>query len=306
MEEFAIDLRSSAVAVVERTRLSFRERVAAYAELTKPRITFLIVLTSAAGFALASRGAVDYVGLFRSLLGIALLSSGIATLNQYAERDLDGLMRRTASRPLPSGKLAPWEALAFGAGITILAEIYLLVLVNPLSALLGLTVIAGYVFAYTPLKTRTTLSTLVGAFPGAVPPLIGWTAARGTISLEGWILFALLFLWQFPHFLAIAWMYREDYARAGILMLPVVEPDGRVTAQQIVVYTVMLLPVSLLPTVMGMAGRVYFVGAIVLGLLFLYSSLRAAFSMSRQQARRLLLASVLYLPLLFGLMVLNS
>jgi protoheme IX farnesyltransferase len=306
MEEFAIDLRSSAVAVVERTRLSFRERVAAYAELTKPRITFLIVLTSAAGFALASRGAVDYVGLFRSLLGIALLSSGIAALNQYAERDLDGLMRRTASRPLPSGKLAPWEALAFGAGITILAEIYLLVLVNPLSALLGLTVIAGYVFAYTPLKTRTTLSTLVGAFPGAVPPLIGWTAARGTISLEGWILFAILFLWQFPHFLAIAWMYREDYARAGILMLPVVEPDGRVTAQQIVVYTVMLLPVSLLPTVMGMAGRVYFVGAIVLGLLFLYSSLRAAFSMSRQQARRLLLASVLYLPLLFGLMVLNS
>ncbi|HEX5603522.1 MAG TPA: UbiA family prenyltransferase, partial [Pyrinomonadaceae bacterium] len=148
MEEFAIDLRSSAVAVVERKSLSLRERMAAYAELTKPRITFLIVLTSAAGFALASRAAIDYVAMFRALLGIALLSSGIATLNQYAERDLDGLMRRTANRPLPSGKLAPWEALAFGAGITILAEIYLLVLVNPLSALLGLTVIAGYVFAY--------------------------------------------------------------------------------------------------------------------------------------------------------------
>ena len=306
MEEFAIDLRSSAVDVVERTRLSFRERVAAYAELTKPRITFLIVLTSAAGFALASRGAVDYLALFRSLVGIALLSSGIATLNQYAERDLDGLMRRTASRPLPSGKLAPWEALAFGAGITILAEIYLLVLVNPLSALLGLTVIAGYVFAYTPLKTRTSLSTLVGAFPGAVPPLIGWTAAHGSLSLEGWVLFAILFLWQFPHFLAIAWMYREDYGRAGILMLPVVEPDGRVTAQQIVVYTLMLLPVSLLPVALGMSGRIYLYGAIVLGLLFLYRSLRAAFSMSRQQARRLLLASVLYLPLLFILMVLNA
>ena len=306
MEEFAIDLRSSGVAVVERTRLSFRERMAAYAELTKPRITFLIVATSAAGFALASPGALDYLGLFRALIGIALLSSGIATLNQYADRDLDGLMRRTAMRPLPSGKLAPWEAFAFGAGITILSEIYLLVLVNPLSALLGLTVIAGYLFAYTPLKTRTTLSTLVGAFPGAVPPLIGWTAARGTISLEGWVLFAILFLWQFPHFLAIAWMYREDYGRAGILMLPVVEPDGRVTAQQIVIYTLMLLPVSLLPTVLGMAGRIYFIGAIVLGLLFLYSSLRAAFSMSRQQARRLLLASVLYLPLLFLLMVLNS
>src|SRR3954447_5608468 len=258
MEEFAIDLRSSAVAVVERTRLSFRERVAAYAELTKPRITFLIVLTSAAGFALASRGAFDYVALFRAFLGIALLSSGIATLNQYAEHDLDGLMRRTASRPLPSGKLAPWEALAFGAGITILAEIYLLVLVNPLSALLGLTVISGYLFAYTPLKTKTTLSTMVGAFPGAVPPLIGWAAARGEIGIEAWVLFAILFLWQFPHFQAIAWMYREDYSRAGILMLPVVEPDGRVTAQQIVIYTVMLIPVSLLPTVLGMAGKTYF------------------------------------------------
>jgi len=306
MEEFAIDLRTSAVAVVERTRLSFRERVAAYAELTKPRITFLIVLTSAAGFALASRGAVDYVALFRALLGIALLSSGIATLNQYAERDLDGLMRRTASRPLPSGKLAPWEALAFGAGITILAEIYLLVLVNPLSALLGLTVIAGYVFAYTPLKTRTSLSTVVGAFPGAVPPLIGWAAARGTLSVEAWVLFAILFLWQFPHFLAIAWMYREDYTRAGILMLPVVEPDGRVTAQQIVLYTLMLLPVSLLPTALHISGKIYFFGALLLGLLFLYASVRAAISMSRQRARSLLLASVLYLPLLFFLMVVNK
>lgn len=306
MEEFAIDLRTPSVDVMERSRLSFRERVAAYAELTKPRITFLIVLTSAAGFALGSPGPVNYVGLLSALFGIGLLSSGIATLNQYAERDLDGLMRRTANRPLPAGKLAPWEALAFGAGITILAEAYLLIFVNPLSALLGLTVIAGYLFAYTPLKTRTSLSTLVGAFPGAVPPLIGWTAARGSISLEGWVLFAILFLWQFPHFLAIAWMYREDYSRAGILMLPVVEPNGRVTAQQIVVYTLMLLPVSLLPVALGMAGKIYLYGALVLGLLFLYSSLRAAFSMSRQSARRLLLASVLYLPLLFILMVLNG
>src|ERR1051325_2702417 len=304
MEEFAIDLRSSVVPVVE--PLSLREIVAAYAELTKPRITFLIVLSSAAGFAMASQASIGYLALLRALLGIGLLSSGIATLNQYAERELDGLMRRTASRPLPSGKLAPWEALAFGAALTIVAEAYLLVLVNPLSALLGLTVIAGYLFGYTPLKTRTSLSTLVGAFPGAVPPLIGWTAARGSISLEGWILFAILFLWQFPHFLAIAWMYREDYSRAGILMLPVVEPDGRVTAQQIVLYTLMLIPVSLLPTVLGISGRFYFFGAIVLGLLFLYSSIRAAFSMSRQQARQLLLASVLYLPLLFILMVVNK
>ncbi len=309
MEEIVIDLRRPAVAApareIERPALSLRERVSAYVELTKPRITFLIVLTSAAGFALASQGRIDYLAMLSALFGIGLLSSGIATLNQYAERDLDGLMRRTATRPLPDGRLAPWEALAFGAGLTIAAEAYLLVFVNPLSALLGLTVIAGYVFAYTPLKTRTSLSTMVGAFPGAVPPLIGWTAARGSISIEGWVLFAILFLWQFPHFLAIAWMYREDYSRAGILMLPVVEPDGRVTAQQIVVYTLMLLPVSLLPSVLGMSGRIYFVGAALLGLLFLYSSLRAAFSMSRQHARRLLLASVLYLPLLFILMVLN-
>ena len=212
-------------------------------------------------------------------------------------------MRRTADRPLPSGKLTPAEALWFGVILTAGAEVYLAVFVNPLTALLGLTVIAGYLFGYTPLKTRSTLSTLVGAFPGAVPPLIGWTAARGDLSVEAFVLFAILFLWQFPHFLAIAWMYREDYSRAGILMLPVVEPDGRVTGQQIMVYTLMLLPVSLLPTVLGLSGKYYFLGAIVLGLLFLYSSVRAAFSKSRQQARRLLLASVIYLPLLFMLMV---
>src|SRR5882724_7824120 len=303
MEEFVIDLNPSSVVQLE--RLSARERFAAYMELTKPRITFLIVLTSAAGFALASQGRVDYSGLVRAMVGIALLSSGIATINQYMERDLDALMRRTANRPLPSGRLLPWEALAFGVGLTVGAEVYLAVLVNPLTGLLGLTVIAGYLFGYTPLKTRTSLSTMVGAFPGAVPPLIGWAAARGSIGLEAWVLFAILFLWQFPHFLAIAWMYREDYSRAGILMLPVVEPDGRVTAQQIVIYTVLLLPASLLPTALGISGRVYFYGAIGLGLLFLYSSVRAAVSKSRQEARRLLLASVIYLPLLFILMVLN-
>lgn len=304
MEEFAIDLNSGSVAQLE--RLSARDRLAAFLELTKPRITFLIVLTAAAGFALGSTASVDYALLSKAMFGIALLSSGIATLNQYMERDLDLLMRRTANRPLPSGKLMPWEALTFGVTLTVLAEIYLSVFVNPLTGLLGLTVIAGYLFAYTPLKTRTSLSTMVGAFPGAVPPLIGWAAARGTIGLEAWVLFAILFLWQFPHFLAIAWMYREDYSRAGILMLPVVEPDGRVTGQQIVVYTLMLLPVSLLPTVLGISGKIYLYGAIVLGLLFLYSSVRAAFSKSRQEARRLLLASVIYLPLLFILMVINS
>src|SRR5258708_24107564 len=303
MEEFAIDLNAATVAEIGPQTM--RERVSAYLELTKPRITFLIVLTSAAGFCLASQGRVNYILLSNALIGITLLSSGIATLNQYIERDLDGLMRRTADRPLPSGRLLPWEALFFGAALTVAAEVYLAGLVNPLTAVLGLTVIAGYLFAYTPLKTRTSLSTMVGAFSGAVPPLIGWAAARGTVGLEAWVLFAILFLWQFPHFLAIAWMYREDYSRAGILMLPVVEPDGRVTAQQIVVYTILLLPVSLLPTVLHISGTVYFFGALVLGLLFLYSSVRAAFSKSRQEARRLLLASVIYLPLLFILMVLD-
>lgn len=305
MEELVVKLHPG-IAESPTDPLSLRERVAAYSELTKPRITFLIVLTAAAGFALATKGRIDYLRMVSAMIGIGLLSSGIATLNQYMERDLDALMRRTADRPLPSGKVSPWEALVFGTGLTVLAELYLAVLINPLTALLGLTVIAGYLFAYTPLKTKTSLSTLVGAFPGAVPPLIGWTAARGELSIEAWVLFAILFLWQFPHFLAIAWMYREDYARAGILMLPVVEPDGKITGQQIVIYTLMLLPVSLLPTVLGVSGKAYFVGAIILGLVFLYSSVRAAFSQSRQEARRLLLASVIYLPILFILMVVNS
>jgi protoheme IX farnesyltransferase len=282
-----------------------RERLSAYLELTKPRITFLIVLTAAAGFCLGTQGNINYLLLVHGMIGIALLSSGIATLNQYMERELDGLMRRTAMRPLPTGKLTPFEACTLGLGLTVGAEIYLALTVNLLTAALGLTVIIGYLLVYTPLKTRTTLSTVFGAFPGAMPPLMGWTAARGSLGMEAWVLFAILFLWQFPHFLAIAWMYREDYGRAGIVMLPVVEPEGRVTAQQIVIYTLLLLPVSLLPTIMGLSGAVYFYGAIVLGVFFLYSSIRAAISKSRQQARRLLLASVIYLPLLFALMVLN-
>lgn len=305
MKSVAIELDPGGIADVPAEPLTYPQRVSAYIELTKPRITFLIVLTAAAGFCLGSPTGVDYRLLSISMLGIALLASGVSTLNQYMERDLDALMRRTATRPLPTGKLAPNEALLFGSALTVLAEVYLAVLVNPLTALLGLAVIAGYLFIYTPLKTRTSLSTVAGAFPGAVPPLIGWAAARGELDVGAWVLFAILFLWQFPHFLAIAWMYREDYGRAGILMLPVVEPDGRVTGQQIIIYTIMLLPVSLLPTMLAVSGKVYFFGAIILGLLFLGSSIRAALSKSNQHARQLLLASVIYLPLLFGLMVLN-
>src|ERR1044071_7664520 len=300
----ALPVQSSAAATAVASS-TVRTRTGAYLELTKPRITFLIVLTSAAGFALGSTGAVNYVGLVQAMIGIALLSSGIATLNQFMERDLDGLMRRTADRPLPSRRLFPFEALWFGLALTALAEGYLALFVNVLTALLGLTVIAGYLLVYTPLKTRTTLSTALGAFPGAMPPLMGWTAARGQIDVAAWVLFAILFLWQFPHFLAIAWMYREDYGRAGIRMLPVVEPDGRVTGQQIIAYALMLVPVSLLPAIVGISGRTYLFVALFLSLLFLASSIRAALSKSNQHARQLLLASVLYLPLLFGVMVLN-
>ncbi len=305
METETIELHSPLAREAVLPASTQRARLSAYVELTKPRITFLIVLTSAAGFCLGSRGAVDYLLLTHAMIGIALLSSGLATINQFMERDLDALMRRTEKRPLPTGRLLPFEALWFGLALTLTAEVYLASFVNLLTAGLGLTIIVGYLLLYTPLKTRTTLSTVVGAFPGAMPPLIGWAAARGQVGVAAWVLFAILFLWQFPHFLAIAWMYREDYGRAGIRMLPVVEPEGRITGQQIVAFTIMLIPVSLLPALMGISGRIYLVAAIALGLLFLVSSVRAALSKSNQHARQLLLASVLYLPLLFGVMVLN-
>ncbi|HWS54157.1 MAG TPA: heme o synthase [Pyrinomonadaceae bacterium] len=306
MKELALEITSDVPVAVEAARPAAREKFAAFVELTKPRITFLIVLTSAAGFCLGSKGVIDYLALGHALFGIALLSSGIATINQFMERDLDGRMRRTATRPLPTQKLSPAQALVFGAALTFGAELYLAAFVNLLTAAFGLTVVVGYLLLYTPLKTRTSLSTVVGAFPGAMPPLMGWTAATGSVGVEAWALFAILFMWQFPHFLAIAWMYREDYARAGILMLPVVEPEGRLTAQQIVLWALLLVPVSLFPAALGTTGRFYFFGAFVLGLAFLAASVHAAFANSRQGARRLLLASVLYLPLLFGLMVLDK
>jgi heme o synthase len=280
-------------------------KLTSYLDLTKPRITMLVTATAAAGYCLGSTSGIDYVRFFHTAMGIALLSSGIGALNQYIERDLDRRMRRTEMRPLPAGRLQPRQALRFGLALSVVATIYLALLVNPLSAALGVLTLVAYLFAYTPLKTRTTLSTIIGAFPGAMPPFIGWVAANGQITIEAWVLFAILFLWQFPHFLAIAWMYRDDYKRAGIKMLPVVEPDGRITGQQIIAYTVLLVPVSLMPTLVHLSGAVYFYGALVLGLGFLYYSARAARRRTTWQARRLLLASVLYLPALFALMVLN-
>lgn len=291
---------------IEEKPLGMAAKIAAYVDLTKPRITLLVVLTAMAGYLLASSSGIDYLGLLEMSLGVALLSSGISTLNQYMERDLDALMRRTESRPLPSGKLAPLQALLFGVGLSVVAITYLAIAINALTAALGVVTFASYLFVYTPLKTRTTLSTVLGAVPGAMPPLIGWVAATGEASIAAWVLFAILFLWQFPHFLAIAWMYREDYGRAGIKMLPVVEPEGRITGRQILIYTLLLLPVSLMPSMMKITGMIYFIGAIVLGLVFLYFSARAAQSRTAWQARRLLLASVLYLPALFILMVFNQ
>lgn len=285
--------------------VGLKEKSAAFFELTKPRIAFMLVLTSAAGFYLGSKGSFDFPLFINSIIGITLLAFGVATLNQFIERRTDALMERTAGRPIPTQKVTPAEALIFGLILTFSAEVYLATLVNPLTAALGLVVIVGYVLLYTPLKTKTSASTAIGAIPGAMPPLMGWTSSANEVTLGAWVLFALLFLWQFPHFLAIAWMYKEQYRKAGILMLPVVETEGRITAVQIVTFTLMMIPISLAPFFIGAAGYVYLVGASALGLWFLISSIQAARAKSVEQARRLLLVSVLYLPVIFALMVFN-
>jgi protoheme IX farnesyltransferase len=274
----------------------------AYLELTKPDITVLVVITAAAAFWLGSGSPVDRAGLRHVLIGITALSAGIAAMNHYLEREIDGRMRRTSRRPLPSGRLRPRHALIFGLSLSIFAEAYLFFFLNSVTALLGAVAFGSYLFVYTPLKTRTTLCTAIGAVPGALPALMGWTAARGEISPGGWVLFAILFLWQFPHFFAIAWMYREDYARAGIRMLPVVDPEGRRTGRQIVLYTLLLVGVSFLPPLFGLSGALYLVGAVLLGGYFLWHSVRAARTRARGHARHVLKASIVYLPLLLGLM----
>lgn len=285
--------------------IGLKEKLAAFLELTKPRIAFMLVLTSAAGFYLGSKGSFDFLLFINSTIGITLLAFGVATLNQFIERRTDALMERTAKRPIPTQKVTPTEALIFGLILTFSAEIYLAFLVNPLTAILGLVVIVGYVLLYTPLKTKTSASTAIGAIPGAMPPLMGWTSSANEITLGAWVLFALLFLWQFPHFLAIASMYKEQYRKAGILMLPAVEPEGKLTAIQIVTFTLMLIPISLAPYFIGVAGMIYLVGASILGVWFLISSIQTARAKSVEKSRKLLLVSVLYLPVIFALMVFN-
>ena len=296
----------SAAINIDQTSLTARDRVMAFVELTKPRIAFMLVLTAAAGFYLGTGASFDVVLFVNTMIGITLLAFGVATLNQWMERSIDPLMDRTAKRPLPTGKVTSVEALVFGVVQCVVAELYLLFLVNGLTAALGLVVIVGYVLMYTPLKTRTSASTAIGAIPGAMPPLMGWTAASNEITLGAWALFAFLFLWQFPHFLAIAWMYKEQYAKAGILMLPVVEPDGKITARQIVLFTIMMVPVSVAPFFLGISGVISLIVGTILGVWFLVESIRTARSRTKESARRLLLVSVLYLPIIFAVLVLDK
>lgn len=274
-----------------------------YIELTKPRITWLILMSTGVGFFFGAQAGWHLLALLHTIVGTGLIASGTAALNQWYERDADAKMRRTRSRPLPSGRIDPARALWFAILISIVGFLELGFGVNWLTGWLGFFTLATYLFVYTPLKQRSPHSTTLGAIPGAMPPLIGFAAASGTLTGAAWILFAILFLWQFPHFYAIAWMYREDYERAGIRMLPVVEPDGESTARQIVLYSLALLPISLIPKFLHMSGNVYLLGAVVLGCVFIYASFRVMRDRTRQQARRVLLTSVIYLPVLYALML---
>ena len=285
---------------------SWRPTVSDYWALTKPEVNVLVLASTLAGFYLGSRGPLSGLRLAHTLLGTLLVASGTATLNQFIEREYDARMRRTANRPLPAGRLAPSWALGFGVLLSAAGALDLALAVNALSSLLAVLTLGSYLAFYTPLKRRTPLCTLVGAFPGAMPPLIGWAAARGSLSREAWVLYAVLFLWQFPHFLGIAWMYREDYARAGYLMLPPKDVEGRFTGREIFAFTLLLLPVSLMPAWLGQAGVVYLVGATLVGLAFLLCGARLAHSRSNALARSLVLASVVYLPLLFVLMMVDK
>jgi protoheme IX farnesyltransferase len=286
----------------------------AYIELTKPRITWLILMSTGIGYFFGLPAAANWrafiVGInvlsfLHTLIGTGLMASGTAALNQWLERDADRRMRRTAGRPLPTGRIPAARALWFGAALSVAGFLELWLGVNLLTGIIGALTLASYLFLYTPLKQRTWWSTTIGAIPGALPPVIGYAAAAGTLTREAAVLAAILFLWQFPHFYAIAWMYKDDYARAGIRMLPVIESDGRFTARQILLYGMALIPVSLTPALIGMSGAVYAVGALFLGLWFLYAGVRVALDRTIVRARRVLVTSVLYLPLIYGLMLLD-
>jgi len=300
--------------VVPRNGVIMRARD--YAELAKLRVTSLIVMTAWCGyfFGAVKSGVSSFSwGLFHTLVGIALVSAGTAALNEVMERETDGRMRRTAHRPLPAGRMSLLHATTAGAAMSIAGALYLGWMLNPLTGWLSLATAAVYLAAYTPLKKVHPICTFIGAFPGAMPGVLGWTAARGRLEWGALVMFAIVFFWQFPHFFSIAWLYREDYESGGVRMLPVVEQDGKSTARQILLYSIGLIPISLLPAFLGMSGNIYFVSALLMSLGLLYFGIRlATFKMaphtarSKQRARQLLQATVIYLPLLFALMMLNT
>ena len=279
-----------------------RVRFADLMELTKPRITFLVLITTLVGFYMGSREGLNFLLLFHTILGTGLVASGASALNQYFERDLDARMVRTRNRPLPDGRLVPGDALIFSSALSAAGVLYLMFFVNVLTGALGAATLAGYILVYTPLKTRTTLCTLIGAFPGAAPPVMGWTAARGEIDAVTLSLFAIIFLWQMPHFFAIAWIFTEDYARAGFSM----HTSGARTGRQIIFYCCALIPVSVLPTFFGLTGMIYLLGAMLLGFIYLGYGFAVALFRSNTHAHRLLRISVLYLPALLVLMMIDK
>src|SRR3954464_2006080 len=284
-----------------------------YAELTKVRVTSLIVMTAWCGYFFGAHKAGESwisLGLLHALLGIGLVSSGTAALNEVMEHEVDADMRRTALRPIPAGRMSLAHAMIVGLLMSVGGSFYLAIFTNPLTGLLTFLTSVVYLAAYTPLKRISPICTFVGAFPGAMPGVLGWTAVRGRLEWETLVLFAILFVWQFPHFFSIAWLYREDYAQGGIKMLPVVEEDGRSTGRRILAYSVALIPISVLPSFMGMAGTIYLVGAVILGAALLYVGMRLAFlnlplasAQSKKRARHVLQATVIYLPVLFALMM---
>src|SRR5579862_9965098 len=283
--------------------LSSRSRASAYVALTKPDVSFLVLMTTAAGYYMGVRGPVNWLHMILTVFATLLIAAGTAALNHYIERDSDRYMRRTASRPLPSGVLQPREALLFGGILSLAGALDLYFTAGFLAAALGVVTCLSYLLAYTPLKKRTIWATFVGAFPGAIPPMIGWVAATGTLDRGAWLLFAILFVWQFPHFHAISWMYREDYARAGIMMLPVVDREGKRTFREIILYASALVGVSLLPAILGLAGMMYFFGALVVSLGLLQVCVWAASLKTNVRAKWLMHATVMHIPVLLGLMI---
>ena len=294
------------IATTQIPRADFKSVMRDYFDLSKPGIGFYSLITTVTAFWLATSGPINFILLLHTIIATGLVTAGGGALNQVLEMKIDSQMHRTEKRPLPAGRVTAQSGLIFGVVTSILGTAYLLLAVNAISALLAIGTLVGYLFVYTPSKRYTSLSTIIGAFPGAIPILIGWAAVTGNIDLRGWTLFAILFLWQIPHFLAIAWMYRKDYARAGFPMLTVIEPEGLSAAHQSVIYLVALVPISLFPTRLGLTGEIYFIGALVLGLGFLASGVMVAIKRTNTSAKQMLFASIIYLPVLLLLMIIDK